>query len=271
MSGRSVFITGASRGIGKAIAISFARGGASLIAIGARTAEHLGPVAQELKEAARRAGRDADALRVICVGLDVSRPESVAAAAEVVRRELAAAGRGVLDVVVQNAGVSGEFEGITEADPDGWWKVYEVNVRGQFLVARYFLPLLLLAKGEEGEGGSGGGLKTFVTVASVGAHLHTPGASQYQPGKLTNLRFAECVDGEFGGRGVSAWCVHPGNVVTDMTEGQDADRMRDSKCRLSPPFLCLAVCCYPGTRVLISYQYQSSSILLRSVRTPLST
>lgn len=206
-----------------------------MIAIGARTAESLEPVARELEAAAVEAGRGAGALRVVRVPVEVSDPASVAAAAELVR---GAVPGGRLDVVVQNAGVSGEFAGILDADPEGWWRVYEVNVRGQYLVARYFLPLLL----EEGEGeaeaaaGRGGGLKTFVTVASVGAHLRTPGASQYQPGKLANVRFAEFVDAEFGGRGVSAWCVHPGNVLTDMIggpEGDTAKTMGESECKQS--------------------------------------
>ncbi|KUI53482.1 Versicolorin reductase [Cytospora mali] len=211
LSGRAVYISGASRGIGKAIAISFARGGASAIAIGARTIESLEPVVQELKAAAGEAGRDADALRVLCVPVDISVPDSVAAAARLVGEEV-----GGLDVVVQNAGILGEAGSIVDADPEKWWRVYEVNVRGQFLVAKYFLPLMLEKEAD--------GLKTFVTVASVGAHLHSPGASQYEPGKLVNVRFAEIVDAEFADRGVSAWCVHPGNVMTDMTVDFGVDR-----------------------------------------------
>lgn len=213
LSGRAVYISGASRGIGRAIATSFARGGASVIAIGARSTKPLEPVAEELKAAAKEAGRDPDGLRVILVGVDVSAPQSVAAAAELVGRAL---GGGGLDVVVQVAGISGEFQRkVADADPDSWWRVYETNVRGQFLVAKYFLPLLL--------GRGAGGLKTFVTVASVGAHLTLPGASQYQPGKLANLRLAEFVDVEYADQGVSAWCVHPGNVPTDMAAGIEAD------------------------------------------------
>lgn len=211
LAGRAVYIGGASRGIGKAIAVSFARGGASLIAISARSLTSLEPVAKELREAARAAGRDADALRVVCVAVEASSPQSVAAAAETVVR---ACGGRALDIVVQNAAVLGTFANIVDADPDEWWRVYEVNVRGQFLAAKYFLPLML--RGE-------GGLKTFVTVASVGAHVVNEGLSSYQSGKLANLRIAELVDREYGSEGVSAWCVHPGNVLTDMAGGPDGE------------------------------------------------
>lgn len=214
-----MYIGGASRGIGKAIAVSFARGGASQIAIAARSTRSLEPVSQELRAAAASAGRDADALRVLCVEVEASSPESVAAAAGAVGREFG----GRLDVVVQNAAVFAPPARIADADPDEWWRVYEVNVRGQFLAARYFLPLLL---------GTPGGLMTFVTVASVGAHLVGGGYSQYQSGKLANLRIAEFVDSEYAAEGVSAWCVHPGNVPTDMA-GDAAKTMSESELSLS--------------------------------------
>jgi NAD(P)-dependent dehydrogenase (short-subunit alcohol dehydrogenase family) len=252
-----VYIGGASRGIGKAIATSFARGGASLIAIGARSISSLEPVAEELKAAARDAGRDASALRVVCVGLEASSPESVAAAAETVRRECESGGLRGLDVVVQNAAIIGTPARITDADPDAWWRVYEVNVRGQFLAAKYFLPLLV---------GTPGGLRTFVTVASVGAHVVGEAYSHYQSSKLANLRIAEFVDREYSCDGVSAWCVHPGNVLTDMAGGFDGEiaRTMGESEYLPLPF---CMCVYTFADVMS----QSSLILPRSARTPSST
>lgn len=139
----------------------------------------------------------------------------MAAAAETVAQELGDGGR-PLDIVVQNAAILGTHARITDADPDEWWRVHEVNVRGQFLAAKYFLPLLLRGKGGEG-------MRTFVTVASVGAHVIGEGFSHYQSSKLVNLRIAEFMDKEYGSEGVSAWCVHPGNVLTDMAGGPDGE------------------------------------------------
>lgn len=178
---RAVFITGASRGIGKAIALSFAKGGASKIAIGARA--DLSSLAEELKAAATTVGRDEP--QVLCVEIEVSDAKSVEAAAASIGEAF-----GRCDVVVQNAGVFGTASKIADADPDEWWRVYEVNVKGQFLVAKYFLPLLIKSRGLEDFPGLG----TFVTTSSVGAHLINPNLSQYQPGKLLNLRLAEHID-----------------------------------------------------------------------------
>lgn len=205
LTGRAVFVCGASRGIGKAIALSFARGGASQIAIGARGLGDLSRLAEELKAAARAAGRDAEPPQVLAVEVEVSDARSVEAAAA---RVWDAFGR--CDVVVQNAGVVGVMAKMADAEPDEWWRVWEVNVKGQFLVARYFLPLMTRALPAQALPG----LATFVTTSSVGAHLVGPAMSQYQTSKLANLRLAEFVDAEYADQGVSAFCVHPGNIVT---------------------------------------------------------
>ena len=82
--------------------------------------------------------------------LDVTDPKSVSDAAAEVKR---VAGR--FDVIVNNAGLI-DMAMITESDPEKWWSVWEVNVKGPFLVAKYFLPLML-----EGEDS----LKQVVTVS----------------------------------------------------------------------------------------------------------
>jgi NAD(P)-dependent dehydrogenase (short-subunit alcohol dehydrogenase family) len=71
------------------------------------------------------------------------------------------------------------------------------------------------------------GDKTIVTVSSVGAHLTGKGLSAYQPSKLAVLRLMEFVGAEYGEQGVVAYCVHPGNVVTDIVGGEEG----------LPPFL----------------------------------
>ena len=87
------------------------------------------------------------------VKLDVADPASVAQAAAEVE---ASAGR--LDILVNNAGLI-DLKMIKDSDPETWWKVWEVNVKGPYLIARAFLPLML--KHEDS-------LKQIVTVARYG-------------------------------------------------------------------------------------------------------
>ena len=118
---------------------------------------------------------------------------------------------------------------IVESNPDDWWKVYEVNVKGPYLVARATLPLLME---------SNDGLKQILTVSryvrpshcyttklttrdSVGAHVVTPGVSAYQSSKLAVLRVMDFVAAEYGSQGITAITVHPGNIVNDIVGNPD--------------------------------------------------
>jgi NAD(P)-dependent dehydrogenase (short-subunit alcohol dehydrogenase family) len=101
-----------------------------------------------VKKAAQDAGRSPP--QVLKIKLDVVDPASVAQAAAEVETS---AGR--LDVLVNNAGLI-DMTMIKDSDPETWWRVWEVNVKGPYLVARAFLPLMLKAEGS---------LKQVVTVA----------------------------------------------------------------------------------------------------------
>lgn len=194
LSSKSVFITGASKGIGRATAISFARAGCLRIAIGARSP--LDEVVAAIKAAAK--GPEP---QVIALNVDVTSAESVRAAADAVSKAF----DGKVDVVVANAGFLEPFKLIGDADPLDWWRSYEVNVNGTFLTAKYFLPLLLKSEA-----------KLFVGLSSIGAHLLQPGASAYQTNKFAVCRFAEFLDNEYGEQGLIALTIHPGGVATEL-------------------------------------------------------
>lgn len=187
------------------MAISYARAGASSIAISARRVADLATTTVAIKAAAAAAGRSNEP-QVLGVALEVSSVESMAAAAAAVSAAFGAR----LDVVVANAGrFAGTRPPARIADPatdvDQWWASYEVNVKGLFLTARTFVPLLL---------GTEGGLKTFVTVGSVAGLMVAPMFSQYHPTKLTALRLTEFIDAEYAGEGLTAFTIHPGYVPT---------------------------------------------------------
>ena len=198
---KSVFIAGASKGIGRATALSFARSGASSIAIAARSS--LDAVVGDLRAAAQKAGRQEP--KILPVKLDVSDRESVEAAAKTVEKDF-----GGLDVLIINAGLLDKGM-ITDMNPDAWWRIWETNVKGPYLMARSFVPIMLK-----------GGEKTIVTVSSVGAHAVMPGLSAYQTGKLAVLRLMEFVCAEYGDQGVLAYSIHPGNVAdTSIMGGEE--------------------------------------------------
>ncbi|KAI1094506.1 NAD(P)-binding protein [Rostrohypoxylon terebratum] len=167
LSGRSVFITGASKGVGKETALSFAAAGCSKIGIGARS--DLAGVAAVIKEAARKAGRK-DEPQVVTVKIDVTSEASVEAAAKIVSDEFG----GKLDILINNAGYLPEWLQVATSKTDEWWTTYEVNVKGVYLCSRYFIPLLLE-----------GSLKTNVLTTSAGAIAVMPSGSAYQSSKFT--------------------------------------------------------------------------------------
>lgn len=100
-----------------------------------------------------------------------------------------------------HSGYLENFTPITESDPDEWWYMWTVNIRGPYLVTRSFLPLLL--KGDD---------KQIVNQSSVGAHATRRGASACQTSKIANLRFTEFIMSEYGEeggsgvRGIPRWC-----------------------------------------------------------------
>ncbi|KAL7626763.1 hypothetical protein AAE478_003537 [Parahypoxylon ruwenzoriense] len=196
--GRSVFITGASKGLGREIALSFAAAGCCKIGIGARS--DLSKLEAEIREAARAAGRQNEP-RVVSVELDVTLEDSVRAAANTISTEFG----GKLDILVNNAGYLAKWMPVGESRTDDWWLTYEVNIKGVFLCSRYFIPLLL--KGD---------IKTNIITSSVGAICVEPGASAYQSTKFAACRLAEFIAAEYQDQGLVCFALHPGGVRTEM-------------------------------------------------------
>jgi len=171
-----------------------------MIAIGGRS--NLSETSEAIKKAASSAGRPEP--KVLELRLDVTSRESVDGAAAQIRKEF-----GRIDIVVNNAGLFMGRGLVADTDPEAWWDTMTVNLKGPYLVMRALLPLMLETGAD--------GLKTFVTVASVGALLRTPSASAYQTSKMAALRLTEFLNSEYSDKGVIAFSIHPGNILTDMT------------------------------------------------------
>ncbi len=188
-------VTGAGRGIGRAIALSFATAGAHVVCV-SRTAENAELVAAEV----RALGRKAWAFAV-----DVAQPEQVAQAGEAI---LAASGR--VDILVNNAGVTrdGLLMRMSEAD---WETVINTNLRGAFLMTKAFTRAFL--KQRSGR---------IINVSSVIGLMGNAGQCNYAASKAGLIGFTKSVARELGSRGITCNAIAPGFIETDMTAAMDA-------------------------------------------------
>lgn len=206
--GKAVLITGASRGLGRAMVLAFAAAGASKIAAGARGDTAL--LRDAINSCASANGHAKPGF--LPLTLDVSDDASVAAAAVAIKAEF-----GRLDIVINNAGVLGAFGKVGDTDPDQWWRVFQVNLLGPYLVSRAMIPLLREAEHSY-----------VIHVASGGAHLVNPGLSAYQTSKLALLRFSQLLHREYAETGVTSFAVHPGNCPTDIMGPGELDEFHKS-------------------------------------------
>jgi NAD(P)-dependent dehydrogenase (short-subunit alcohol dehydrogenase family) len=197
-SNKAVLITGASRGIGLATALSYAAAGVSHLALAARS--DLSASKDQIEAHCHKLGKPVPT--ILTLSLDVQDHNIADAAAKVVQKEF-----GRLDILVNNAGRIDTFVPIADSDPIAWWRQYEVNVLGLYLCTRAFLPLLLQTEG---------GDKTIINTTSIGAHTIMSGGSAYQTGKLAVVRFTEFIMHEYADQGILCYSIHPGGVATDM-------------------------------------------------------
>jgi len=194
LKGKVIYITGASRGIGEATAIAFAKSGATLF-LASRKLETLDTVKADILGTVPEA-------KVGTYITDVVDHESVKASVEACVKEF-----GKVDVVISNSGTMEDFtQTIAQRDPNVWWETWEVNVKGSFNVARYALPELAKTKGY------------FIFISSVAAQLRPPGASSYASGKHAVNRIAEFAALESGGDDVKVFAIHPGGVKTALSK-----------------------------------------------------
>ncbi|KAK1466246.1 short-chain dehydrogenase, partial [Colletotrichum cuscutae] len=210
-TGKAVLITGASKGLGKAVAIGYAEAGASLIAVAARS--NVSSTIASIIEAAKAAGRAEPT--VLALEMDVSSTPSVKAAAERLTSEW-----GRLDILVNNAGYMAPFNLLLDADDDEYMKAWDVNYWGTYRVTKAFLPLLLK-----------GGDKTIVNMSSVAAHFMGAGGGAYHISKFALIRFTEFVQDEYGDQGVLTFSIHPGGIPTELSSNLPERlqfRMRDT-------------------------------------------
>src|SRR5580765_6104087 len=183
-------VTGAGRGIGRAIALKFASAGADVACI-SRTAENSERVAGEVRALGRKAWGYA---------VDVSDPASVNSAAE---RILAEAGR--VDILVNNAGVTRDGLLMRMSEQD-WDTVLDTNLKGAFLFTKAFTRALL--KQRSGR---------IINVASIIGLIGNAGQANYAASKAALIGFTKSAARELASRGITVNAIAPGFIETDMT------------------------------------------------------
>ncbi|KAF2760265.1 NAD(P)-binding protein [Pseudovirgaria hyperparasitica] len=198
MSSRYVLITGASGVLGRAMAVSYAKAGVAGLALSGRNMSAL----KQTADAVTAQGK----CELLLLTADTTSQTDVERMAEEVKEKW-----GRLDVLVNNAGLMETPRKIANSEPSEWWKTFEVNVFGTFLMCRSFVPLLLAPSASMG-------LKTIVQISSGAAHVFTPGASAYQSSKTWLLRFNDFLTAEYADEGLLAYSVHPGGVATEVSK-----------------------------------------------------
>lgn len=189
--GRVVFITGASRGIGRATALAFVRSGASTLILAARS---------DLDDLKTEILSLRPAVNVIVLSLDVTSEESVDAALLAVSKHVSS-----IDILINNAGYLEEPSLFKDSNRKEWWRTWEVNIKGTYLVSQAFMDLVLASQS-----------KTIVNVGSKGGLYTRRGASAYGTSKAALLRISEFLDFEYSEQGLLVFAVHPGSVSTDL-------------------------------------------------------
>ncbi len=208
LDGKVALVTGASRGIGRAIAVELARHGAEVFCTSTKASgcdETLAEIAALDGAAADGRGSDG-ARRAHALVADVADADSVAALATAV---LDAAGR--IDCLVNNAGVTrdGLFLRMSPEDFDA---VVGTNLRGAFLVTKAFARALAKARGGR-----------IVNIGSVVGLTGNAGQANYAASKAGLVGLTKSLAHELAGRGVTANVVAPGFIETDMTRGLTDD------------------------------------------------
>ena len=187
MTGKTVMITGASRGIGAEVARVFAQAGAN-VALLARGQREIADLAGEI---------GSKALAIPC---NVARYSEVSVAVAATLDTF-----GSVDVLINNAGVIEPISHLGDADPDAWGTVIDINLKGVFNGMHAVLPAMRAA---------GGG--SILTISSGAAHGPIEAWSHYCASKAAVNMLNRCLDKEEAAHGIRAIGLSPGTVATQM-------------------------------------------------------
>jgi 3-oxoacyl-[acyl-carrier protein] reductase len=184
MTNRTAFVTGASRGIGRACAQALGEAGVRVV-LGARDTKKLEEAAMQIPGAT-------------CVALDLASPESI-------KEAFAKAGK--IDILVNNAGITKDGLAM-RMKKDDWDAVLATNLTGAFLAIQQVLPAMLKERWGR-----------IINISSIVAETGNPGQSNYVASKAGLIGLTKSLAQEIASRNVTVNAVAPGFIETDMTAG----------------------------------------------------
>ena len=197
LEGKVALVTGASRGIGRAVALGFAEAGAD-VAVAARTEEDLQTLAKEIDSIGRKA---------LVIPTDVRDRDAIQS---MIDRTVE--GLGKLDVLVNNAGGSNFMSPIVGLRPEGWDKLRTLNLDSVFHATQIGAQAMLA---------SGGG--SIIQIASVAGIQGAQGLSPYSAAKGGVIMFSQAVAKELAGSNVRVNSIAPGWIDTPLNEWMTSD------------------------------------------------
>lgn len=192
-------VTGASRGIGRAIALALATEGAKVAINYASSSAAADEIVTEIM------GQGGEAL---ALQADVSKPDQVESLFDAVTEKW-----GRVDVLVNNAGITRDTL-LLRMKLEDWQSVIDLNLSGVFLCTKAVSKLML--KQRSGR---------IINIASVAGQMGNPGQANYSAAKAGVIGFTKTVAKEFASRGITVNAVAPGFISTDMTSGLKSDEI----------------------------------------------
>ena len=192
LEGKVAIVTGASRGIGRAVAINLAQSGADVVVnySGSEGA------AQETVEAVQALGRKA-----IKIKANVANADEVAAMVEEAHKEF-----GHIDILVNNAGITRDGLLMRMKDEE-WFDIMQTNLTSVFHLSKAMLRSMMKKR-----------FGRIITIGSVVGSMGNPGQSNYCAAKAGLIGFSKGLAKEVASRGITVNVVAPGFIATDMTE-----------------------------------------------------
>jgi len=190
MTDRIAFVTGASRGIGRAIALTLAKAGARVV-VASNEPENNEKVAAEIREAGGQA---------VTVFLDLTSPDSIKQAFGDILKQFER-----VDILVNNAGITKDNLALRMKKED-WDLVLSINLTGAFLASQQVIPGMMKARWGR-----------IINIASVVGQSGNPGQANYVASKAGIIGLTKTLAQELGSRNITVNAVAPGFIETDMT------------------------------------------------------